>query len=195
MVPLWPGIGKNVSFKSTVPTDYISSPAGFLEAWWFFTFKIVHWTPSLSLLTFSSVNRQTKRTHWCYQWFASVESLPDSQGEREAWAVGSLPHLQDPPDARHTCIKIKVPLVSHGFRPQRRDWEMKREPGFWSCQCHTLTVGLHLVTRASVSSLLKRGWSHCMASSHRGRALNQLMNVDMPWKIYKGFYSFNVSFY
>lgn len=61
--------------------------------------------------------------------------------------MGFLLHLQNPPDARYTCSKIEGSLgprvVVQTLKKGLVDEKGTRRPGFWSCQCHPLALGLH----------------------------------------------------
>lgn len=158
MVPLWPEIRKNISLKSTIQTDYVSSYAGF------FTFKIVCLTLCpfwvFFLFFFLSVNWQNKRT--CISVLCFFRITIRFPGKGGFWAVGLLLHLQNPPDARYTCSKIEGPLgpqdVVQTLKKGLVDEKGTRRPGFWSCQCHPLTLELHSEPQSPHPS--KQGWSH-----------------------------------
>lgn len=57
-------------------------------------------------------------------------------------------------------------------------------PGFWSSQCHTVTLGLHLVD-LSLSLLIPHTGMTYHPPSHRVLALNPLMNVEVLQKIHR----------
>lgn len=115
--------------------------------------------------------------------------------------MGLCLHLQDPPDARHTCGKVEGPLSRCGVgqTPKKGliDEKGTGRPCFWSCQCHPLTLGLHLGALSLCLLTPQMGKRlPCCPSCRRVGGFRSAHECRSALKnmYYKEFYSLNLSF-